>query len=393
MTPRRLAFGLLVLFALLTPFIAPAYNVSVLLLIVWMVSLRRERRFAESLRSPIAFVLLVFSLLTILSAIFSRDPALSMRHLAGLMLYLLVPLGADLCDTAGRVRTVFLAMAASATGLSLDGIWQFLHGGDRLGNRIRATLSHYMTFSGLALIAGCLLLGLALEATGRWRAAGLLCVIPFMAVLLTYTRGAYVGIVAALLVYAGVRRPRSLLWLAPTLVAVFLLAPQGIQDRIRSTVDVTDATNRDRIAMARAGLRMVRDYPIFGLGPDVVKAYYPLYRDPDAPRFSVPHLHNNVLQFAAANGIFAAATYLVLVGMVIARAAHLVRRRDDPQRAALWTGALLATVALAVAGLFEYNFGDTEVEMATLLVFAVLFSVASAPEAGGRAPSMPRKAG
>ncbi len=393
MTPRRLAFALLVLFAFLTPFIAPAYNVSVLLLIVWLVSLRRERRFARSLRSPIAFVLLVFSLLTVLSAIFSRDPALSVQHLAGLMLYLLVPLGADLCDTSERVRTVFFAMALSAIGLSVGGIWQFLHGGDRLANRIRGTLSHYMTFSGLALIAGCLLLGFALEAKGRWRVAGFLCVIPFTAVLLTYTRGAYVGIVAALLVYAGLRRPVSLLWLAPALVAIFLLAPQGIRDRIRSTVDITDPTNRDRIAMARAGLRMVHDYPIFGLGPDVVKFYYPLYRDPDAPRFSVPHLHNNLLQFAAANGIFAAAAYLVLVAMVLARAAHLVRRRDDPQRAALWTGALLASVALAVAGLFEYNFGDTEVEMATLLVFAALFSVASAPAAGGRGVSIPNNAG
>ncbi len=378
---RRLAFAFLVLFAFLTPFIAPAYIAAGLVLAAWTTSIVRERRLPESLRSPISFVLLVLALLTVLSAVFSRDPAASARHLPGLSLFLLVPIAMDLCDTLPRARTVFLAVAASGTALALYGIWQFLHGGNDLQSRIRGTLSHYMTFSGITMLAGCLLLGYALEASGRWRVLGLCCLIPFAALLLTFTRGAYVGVVAALVVYAAVRRPRTLLWVAPVLVVVYLLAPAGIRDRIRSTTDLSDPTNRDRIAMARAGARMVRDFPVFGLGPEMVKRYYPLYRDPDAPRWSVPHLHNNVIQIAAANGLFAAAAYLVLVGLVLARAAVLARQGDPPQQAALWAGALLAGAALAVAGLFEYNFGDTEVEMATLLVFAMPFS--GAAKAGG----------
>ena len=378
---RRIAFALLLLFAFLTPFIAPAYIAAGLLLAVWTASVVREGRRPESLRSPIAFVLLVLALLTVASAVFSRDPVASSRHLPGLSLFLLVPIAMDLCDTTARARSVFLSLAASVTVLALYGIWQFLHGGNDLQSRIRATLSHYMTFSGLASLSGCLLLGFALEGRGRWRALGFLCVLPFTAVLLTYTRGAYVGIVAALVVYAAVRRPRILLWIAPLLVVVYFAAPAGIRDRIRSTTDLSDTTNRDRIAMARAGARMVRDFPVFGLGPEMVKRYYPLYRDPDAPRWSVPHLHDNVIQIAAANGLFAAAAYLALVGLVLARAAALARRGDGPDRAALWAGALLAVTALTVAGFFEYNFGDTEVEMATLLVFAVPFSGAS--KAGG----------
>jgi len=146
----------------------------------------------------------------------------------------------------------------------------------------------------------------------------------------------------------------------------------------KAVTDLSDRTNRDRIAMARAGVRIVRDSPVLGLGPDMVQPYYPLYRDPDAPRWSVPHLHNNVLQIAAANGLFAAATYIVLIGMFLARAILLLRRERRPDRAALWAGALLGGAALTVAGLFEYNFGDTEVEMATLLVLAVPFSKAAA---------------
>lgn len=377
MADRSIAFALLLLLALLTPLISPAYIVSGALLLAWLVSLLREQRCPESLRSPLFFLAGVLALLTALSAVFSRDPAVSARHLPGLALLLLLPIAMDLADRLARARAVFLALGASGSALAALGVWQFLHGGDDLENRIRGTLSHYMTFSGLTMISACLLLGFALEERGRWRALGLASLLPFAAVLLTYTRGAYVGILAALLLYAAVRRPRALLLLAPALLAVFFLAPPEIRERIRSITDLSDRTSRDRIAMARAGARMVRDYPVFGLGPDMVQPYYPLYRDPDAPRWRVPHLHNNMLQIAASSGVFAAAAYAALAALFLWRAALLLRRERRPERAAIWAGALLAGTALTAAGLFEYNFGDTEVQMATLLVFAIPFSGAA----------------
>jgi hypothetical protein len=386
---RKFAFALLVLFALLTPVISAAYAVFGLLAVTWIAAGVRERRFPESLRSPVCLLAGALALLTVASAVFSRDPSVSVRHLPGLSLLLLVPIAMDLIDTPHRARTIVLTLAASGTALAILGVWQFLHGGDDLENRIRATLSHYMTFSGLATIAAGLLLGLAFEARGRWRFLGVAAVVPLAAVLFTYTRGAYVGLVAALLLYAGVRRPKGLLVLAPAVLAVVLLAPAGIRERMRSIGDLSDRTNRDRIAMLHAGARIVGDYPVLGLGPDMVKPYYPLYRDPDAPRWVVPHLHNNVAQIAAASGVFTAGIYVLFVGLVLARGILAVRRETRPDRRALWAGALLAGAAITVAGLFEYNFGDTEVEMATLLVFALPFSkaaTAAAPSVDSRAP-------
>jgi O-antigen ligase len=378
----RLAFFFLCLFAFLTPFIAPAYIVTAPLLFSWIAELRREPGRRDGFRSPFVFLFLVLALLTILSAIFSRDPAASSHHLGGLGLFLLVPATMDLVDGPGRARTLVLSLSASAVALSVVGIWQFLHGGDDLQSRIRATLSHYMTFSGIALLSACLLLGFAFEERGRWRAIGLLAVLPLTAVLLTFTRNAYVGIAAALVLYGVVRRPKLLPAVAAALVLVYLVAPSGIRERIRSTVDLSDRTNRDRIAMLRAGGRMIAENPVLGLGADMVEPYYPLYRDPDAPRWNVPHLHDNVVQLAAANGLFAAAAYLAIVAVFLAMAIARLRRSDKPARAAIWAGALLAGTAITVAGFFEYNFGDTEVEMATLLIFALPFSRAA--DAPGR---------
>ena len=94
---------------------------------------------------------------------------------------------------------------------------------------------------------------------------------------------------------------------------------------------------------------------------------------PDAPRWSVPHLHDNVVQIAAANGVFAAAAYLALVGARSSRARSALAAARATARTGRRSGRARCSraSALTVAGFFEYNFGDTEVEMATLLVFAV----------------------
>ena len=242
-----------------------------------------------------------------------------------------------------------------------------------------------MTLSGLTLLAGCILLAFLFEGRGRERWLSAAAVIPFSAMVFTLTRGAYVGAVAAVIAYLVLRRPRGLLLVAPALVAVFLLLPPDVRHRAASIADPTDRTNRDRIAMARAGGRMIADRPVFGVGPELVKPYYTLYRDPDAPRWRVPHLHDNVIQIAAASGVFAAAAYLGLLALFFARVGSLLRVGrgtnvdltsfgDQTRRAVIAAAAFLAVAAVSVAGLFEYNFGDKEVLMATLPLLALPFS-------------------
>jgi hypothetical protein len=151
--PPSPPFLLLLLFALLTPVISAAYVAFGLLLLAWLVEASRAGRVPASLSSPLAFVALLLAAFTVLSTVFSREPAVSARHVTGVLLFLLLPLTMDVVDRLERARALVLTLAASGTLLAILGIWQFLHGGDGLANRIRGTLSHYMTFSGLAMIA------------------------------------------------------------------------------------------------------------------------------------------------------------------------------------------------------------------------------------------------
>ena len=385
MALRKALFPLLFAFALLSSQITIAYILFVPLLAIWLVTGWRLESVRRALAHPLTALAGAFALLVTLSVVFSRDPRASFRAVPGLSLFLLIPITLDLVDTVRRARAVLLAVAASGTGMALFGLAQLVRRGPDLQNRIHANLSHYMTLSGLTLLAGCILLAFLFEGRGRERWWSAAAIIPFSAMIFTLTRGAYVGAVAAVTAYLALRRPRGLLLVVPALLAVFLLLPPDVRHRALSIADPTDRTNLDRIAMARAGARMIADFPIFGIGPELVKPYYTLYRDPDAPRWRVPHLHDNVIQIAAASGLFAAAAYLALLALFFARVANLLHTRrganadltpagDQTLRAVIAAAAFLAVAAGTVAGLFEYNFGDKEILMATLPLLALPFS-------------------
>ena len=123
---------------------------------------------------------------------------------------------------------------------------------------------------------------------------------------------------------------------------------------------ITDASSVDRYYMWQAGVDMIRDHPVFGQGPGTILARYPLYRWPEAPNTQAPHLHDNALQIAAERGIPCLGFWLWWIASAMGDAYREWRR---PPSASRWAaGAALAGItAMMVAGLFEYNFGDSEV--------------------------------
>jgi O-antigen ligase len=145
--------------------------------------------------------------------------------------------------------------------------------------------------------------------------------------------------------------------------------------RLVSSFDVRQSSNLDRIRMAEAGVEIIKDYPTLGVGPANVKEIYPLYRKPDAPRFRPPHLHNNVIQIWAERGILALAGYVLFIGLFLRECARGWR---GPNREFAQAGVAMA-VALTYAGMFEFNFGDTEVLYTTLELFALVVASLSVP--------------
>jgi O-antigen ligase len=187
------------------------------------------------------------------------------------------------------------------------------------------------------------------------------------AVVISRTRNAWLGALVGLGVIAILRAPKLLWGLAAAVAVVLAVRPAPVVGRLT----VVDPSSVDRYYMWQAGIDMIRDKPVFGQGPGRILAVYPEYRWPQAPNALQPHLHDNALQIAAERGLPCLAWWLWFVAAAMGDAWREVRRGAGwPAVAAL---AFLA--AFMAAGLFEYNFGDSEILMFTLLVAAIPYAL------------------
>lgn len=318
----------------------------------------------------------VYVVLFGVSVLLSAEPRVSARSLWSVFNLVAPVLALLLVRSEADVRRIVRGLILLAALLAAMGLVQYLLGQNDLDHRIRASLSHYMTFAGVLLACDCLLLAWLFCGDGWRRAWAWAALVAIQLALLgSYTRNAWVALVVVVTVLILVRSPKLLLAYVPLAVILAALAPAPILERFVSIADLEDPSNYDRLCMAAASIDMVKERPIFGLGPKMVSRRYTIYRRPTAPRYWVPHLHNSYLSVLAERGLASLAAFLALLGLGGAEAWRRLRAEGGlaGPRADLYVGVLLALLAFMVAGLFEDNWADTEVQRVILFLLALPF--------------------
>jgi O-antigen ligase len=360
--------------------IAAAEALLAVSIVCWLALLVTGRaRFA----APRFFwVLLAYAAITLVSTAFSPDPRASLLVCKQMVLFLLVPLTCTFVNArrGPTMMTVIVTFAAisAAFGIFEYGILHF----DNLHRRIQGTLGHYMTYSGLLM----LVIGVAVARVlfGRNERTWSALVIPALAVAvaLSFTRSATIGACAAAALLLSLKDFR-LVALLPILAAIAVaVAPGQVTARFTSTFNMNDPTTRDRVAMLREGEHMIEAHPLLGVGPNMVERLYAGYRDPEYAVEKVnPHLHNVPLQIAAERGLPALAVWLWFIATVVI---DLSRRFHAGDARFFAAAGLAAVVAMLAAGMFEYNFGDSEFLMLFLILITLPFAIERASALSGR---------
>ncbi len=381
-----LARGVQVGFALLALHLATVWgialsNVLLGLSLVWLIVRRHDLpwgRLRQALRQPrggVVAPLLVYLAALLVSVFGSYDVAASTASLSDVFSAVTLPLALVLAATVSQLRLVEDVLIVVGTGSAFVGLWQFAFAGyGSIDRRMPGPFSHYMTFSGILLLALCLVLArLAVPRRStsarvfEWVSLGIL----LLTLVLTLTRSAWLGAVVAIVVavaYRGWRRLAALFGLMVVASALMAAWAPGHWDRFRSITDPRDVSNYDRLCMAQAGLKMTAERPMFGIGPGLVEERYPIYRHPTAPRDHVKHLHSTFVHTMAERGVVGLASYLWLMVAAALLAVRALRRGGEGRDVALAT--LLAVLAFNVAGLFEANWRDTELQRWMLFLLA-----------------------
>ncbi len=327
-------------------------SVSNLFLALALITLFYRRD--KDLHSPLNWLIGGFILTSVLSSLFSIEPFSAIGTLGEIFLFasLMIPIYSRFSQK--MFYTVLDYLTVVATLFSIPAIFNLLYS---VPERVKGPLSHYMTFAGiLMLVAVANVTRLSFENIGgRKKIVFYISVaIIFCALFATLTRAAWVGLLAGILPLLRKKRisflPLTLLLIITTGV---IYLNEEVKGRFFSFFNVYDLTFYDRLAMIDAALLFIKDNPVFGVGVNMVDDFYPVYRHPFSVEIVVPHLHNAFLQIAAERGLIALFFYLLLLLYIIYYS--LKSKKSVPI-------AFTTTIAFVVAGLFEDNFGDTEVQ-------------------------------
>jgi O-antigen ligase len=333
---------------------------------------------------PYVIPMCVFMALTVVSLIMSPTPASGIAQINKFVLFPMGLLAANFVSDARRVRFSYgllLMVAAAGSGLA---IIQFAVSYSRYMTtgaladdptvlaRSTGFMSHWMTFSGEQLLVWCAAIPLIVLLGQRW-------IIPVaivgIGIIFSFTRSAWLGAAAGLFTVVFSLPRRVVLKALLPVVVVGLLVSGLISHRLSMTMQPGFAPDAGRLALLRGGLQMIHDHPLFGVGPERVYREFPRYSGGiDLTNFYYGHMENNFMQIAVERGLLCFAAFLWLLFELFAGLWRLLKSDDTIVRLTALSGLAVMTGFL-VAGLFSYNFGDSEVLMLFLFLVSIPFGM------------------
>ncbi len=375
--------------------------------LVWDMG-RGRRRFP---RTDLDLPVMLFLALTLVSALFSDEPARGVQQCAGGWtvsgLYLMAACGGQRKLMWRLMQVLF----AAAVVVGLYGIFQHLTGVDfirpgrplmslELAGRTvwfpRGAFSHYQTFSNVFYLLFCLALAQGIHSrTGReprlWKGAAL---VLGAVMVLSYTRGIWLAALGALVFQAslsGWRKASRVAAAAAAVIVVLAFASAGGLSGRAGTIAEVEG-NVERLLLWETTWNMIRDRPLLGVGVGNYQKGQDRYLREDVPAtMTRSHSHNNLLQVTVERGVFGLMLFLWIWYLIVKKGFQLLGhlRREGGRNYGLALGGLTGLLGFFVDGLFQNNFGDTEVVILFWLVVGLLFGLRpGAAGSGGLSPGM-----
>ncbi|MGK7346419.1 MAG: O-antigen ligase family protein [Candidatus Nitrospinota bacterium M3_3B_026] len=329
----------------------------------------------SSLLWPVA----AFVAASLVSAALSLDPAESFKDSKDLLhLFILFAAYDQFRRVFWKADLVLRVAAGAGAVAAMVGLAQAVRRGVDIYDRISGFHGMYMTYAGLLMLAFIFDVGVLIFSFRGKKDAWIPPALALIAaaLLLSLTRSAWIGAAVGGTALAIARKPVAAA-VIPILAAVaIVLSPAPVKDRIVSMADMENESNRERLLVWCAGLKIIADHPVFGVGQNAFPLVYPDYRAEDVNEPNISHLHNNFLELAAERGLVGLAAWIWLWGAVLWAAARAwMTGAGGGEKTALAASAA-GIIAFLAAGMFEYNFGDSEIQMMFYMTLAMASAAA-----------------
>ena len=320
--------------------------------------------------------LLFFIVLSILSVtVTTQHPDISARtFFRKTMEYVIIFfMMAEVITTKKRLTNILIAMLASSFIVGLDGIYQNIMEVDLLrkfplyAGKVTASFQFSNNLAGYLITILPIPISLVIhKATNKKIRLSLIFLSALLVIclLLTRTRGAWLGFILALFFVCAFNGKKAIFAAILFLIILVIFSPAAIKDQIKSLTSLnTDVSTDDRIIIWSTAWQMFKDELFFGHGLGTFMSVFGRYKPYDYNE--IVYAHNCYLQMAAETGIFGLLIFLWFVLKLFKSAIlKLLKSKDKLLKATLIgiTGGILAYLA--------HSFVDTHLYS---LPLAVLF--------------------
>jgi putative inorganic carbon (hco3(-)) transporter len=220
----------------------------------------------------------------------------------------------------------------------------------------------------------------AVGERGRTRALAVLSWgAQLLALILTYSRGSWLGWCASIFSFSVMLKRWKETWIILTIVGILLSLATPLQERLFTLVrPQTDFSINERMQAMEAGLRLGLEYPVLGVGygrgrlREGIKRLYP-GTPTDIAR--IAHTHNMYIELFAETGLLGLSALLWLLCHAFCRALNNARQLQGDARVFQF-GIAASWIAFAVTGLGDVPFFHHEVRILffTLLALTYLYN-------------------
>ena len=197
------------------------------------------------------------------------------------------------------------------------------------------------------------------------------------AIIFSYTRGVWLGLIGGLIFMAILRSKKLLLLVVTGIIVGFMFLAFLPSSKFTQRVVRTFKSGRPvggRIFFWKGSLRIIRDYPITGLGWEGFGIVYPKYK-PAKGRQLVCHAHNNFIDMAVDSGLLGLGIFIWLLVTIYKVGFHIFKELEQGYFKGIAWGFLGSFTAFLIAGLSQYNFGDSEVVMLFYFLLAMVMVI------------------
>jgi O-antigen ligase len=263
----------------------------------------------------------------------------------------------DLFSDKKNLRLVYLLLALLPGIVAVRGI---VHDPSILElsqmRRFGYPLPHPNIAGYLFAVAIPLCLALAIGESGRLRKLSLLsCAAQLFALILTYSRGSWLGWLASMLFF-GVTLKRMEIGAFVVVAGLLLSFAAPLRDRAFSLIrPQTDSSINDRMEAIEAGLKLGLKHPILGTGYGrgrLREGLRELYGGPTNNITRIAHTHNVYVELFATTGALGLGAFLWLLGQGLCQILSDAPRTKGAERV-FQLGLAAAWIAFAITALWD----------------------------------------